>query len=92
MKPFKYYKSIAYAYPTSITATELGFKDDGCYYIQLEKITRNRGKVDLEQTIYGRGYAMPNDETMKSKFHELNMAIHQTVKNTRQPWRWGDAK
>lgn len=30
----KTYKSIAYAYATSPMAKELGFYDDGCFYIQ----------------------------------------------------------
>lgn len=34
MEKNKLYKSIAYAYPTSPMAKELGFYDDGCFYIQ----------------------------------------------------------
>lgn len=61
----KRYKSIAYAYPTSPMAKELGFNDTGCYYVK----SRIAGGFDsIEHNC--EGYLQPNDADLLSFFKE----------------------
>tara|TARA_R110000868_G_scaffold252229_1_gene508889 strand:- start:950 stop:1228 length:279 start_codon:yes stop_codon:yes gene_type:complete len=65
------YKSIAYAYPTSIAAKGFGFGSTGCYYVQ----QRNSDIEGSGQSITfaahnGEGYAKANDADLVSFYHE----------------------
>ena len=80
------YKSIAYAYPTSTTATELGFKDDGCYFVQVHNYATN------DSWLESGGYSMPNNPELIKRFHAVDDEVCKMALQTRQPWRWGEAK
>lgn len=61
----KIYKSIAYAYPTSPAAKELGYNDTGCYYVT----TRNVGGI-ATRAHNCEGYLQPNDSDLLAFFNE----------------------
>lgn len=64
-------KSIAYAYPTSIAATRLGFKDTGCYYVQEEIQDDDNGwKSYIPHN--AEGFAEPDARDLISLFAETD--------------------
>jgi hypothetical protein len=67
------YKSIAYAYPTSIAASELGYYKDGCYFVQI----RNHHDGEITTTIEHNceGYKNPDDPDLISFFNETEGTI-----------------
>lgn len=68
----KTYKAIAYAYPTSLAADHFGFKNQGCYYIQLI----HRGENYYSEAAPGsEGFADINDMNLRSLFAEFHYPI-----------------
>jgi len=64
------FKSIAYAFPTSPMARELGFNDTGCFYVQLRKDNHTAGAAHNCE-----GFLSPDDSDLIAFYHECEGVI-----------------
>jgi len=91
----KIYKEIAYAYPTSYNAKELGFYKDGCFYIQ-HTYHNIEGSGQSKNFIAHNceGFSDKNDPNLIALLYEYEGIINPMAKNiaskdSTQSWRIG---
>lgn len=91
----KIYKEIAFAYPTSNNAKELGFYNDGCFYIEhTYHNIENSGQSKSLIAHNCEGFADRNNPDLIALLHEYEGSINPIAKNIAskdktQSWRIG---
>lgn len=69
-------KSIAYAFPTSTMAKELGFDKTGCFYVQQTAHNiEGSGQAKTFAAHNAEGFAKPNDPDLVAFYHETEGKI-----------------
>lgn len=69
----KLYKSIAYAFPTSPMAKELGFNAEGCFYVQQRRMNE-AGEWVTFAAHNGEGFAKATDTDLIAFYLETDGA------------------
>jgi hypothetical protein len=76
-------KAVSYAYPTSITANQLGFGRNGCFYVGLER-SMGHGEIECNPI---KGFVSSQDavqfaHTLKEPFSRFTLRPDLDVQNS----------